>query len=80
MGPSPNLRLLHTKQRVWDQNFKSLWVPDLTYGFVHSKQVSMRLRPHLWFFALKATSLAPELLVYMCPSPHLWLLHAKQRL
>ena len=38
MGPSPHLRLLHTKPWLWDQNFKSLWVPDLTYGFVHSKQ------------------------------------------
>ena len=40
----------------------------------------MGARLHLWFFALKAATLAPELLVYMGPSPHLWPLHAKQRL
>ena len=37
-------------------------------------------RPHLWFFILKAATLAPELLVSMGPSPHLWFLHAKRRL
>ena len=43
-------------------------------------QVSMGLRPHLWFFAFKTAPLAPELQVSMGPSPHLWFLHAKQRL
>ena len=38
MGPSPHLWFLHTKQHLWDKNFKSLWVPDLTYGCVRSKQ------------------------------------------
>ena len=28
MGPSPYLRFLHAKQRLLDQNYKSLWVPD----------------------------------------------------
>ena len=31
IGPSPHLWFLHTKQRLWDQNFMSLLVPDLTY-------------------------------------------------
>ena len=33
MGPSPHLRFLHAKQRLLDQKYKSLWVPDITYGF-----------------------------------------------
>ena len=38
MGPNPHLWFWHSKQRFKDQNYKSLWVPDLTYGFLHSKQ------------------------------------------
>ena len=38
MSPSPHLWFLHAKPRILDQNFKSLWVPDLTYPFVHAKQ------------------------------------------
>ena len=37
-GPSRHLWLLHAKQRLLDQNCKSLWVPDLTCDFVHTKQ------------------------------------------
>ena len=33
MCPSPYLWFLHAKQRILDQNFKSLWVPDLIFGF-----------------------------------------------
>ena len=40
----------------------------------------MGLRPHLPFCACKTTRLAPELLVSMRPSPHLWVLDANQRL
>ena len=28
IGPSPPLWFLHEKQRLLDQNYKSLWVPD----------------------------------------------------
>ena len=38
MGPNPHLWFLHAKQRVLDQNNKSLWVPALTRRFVHAKQ------------------------------------------
>ena len=38
MGPSPPLWFLHAKQRLLDQNYKSLWVPDLNCRFVHAKQ------------------------------------------
>ena len=40
----------------------------------------MGARPHLWVFAFKTATLAPELQVSMGSSPHLWFLHAKQRL
>ena len=63
MSPSPHLCFLHAKQRLYDQIYKSLWVPDLTHGF----------------FAFKTASLAPELQVTMGLSPHLWLLHAKEQ-
>ena len=38
MGPSPHLWFLHSKQRLLDRIYKSLWVPDLTCRFVHAKQ------------------------------------------
>ena len=38
MGPSLHLWFLHAKQRLLDQNYKSLWVPDLTCRFMHAKQ------------------------------------------
>ena len=38
MGPRPYLWFLLAKQRLYDQNYKSLWAPDLTYGFLHWKQ------------------------------------------
>ena len=37
-------------------------------------------RPYLSFCACKTACLAPELLVSMGPNPHLWFLHAKQRI
>ena len=38
MGPSPHLWFLRAKQRPLEQNYKSLWVPNLTCRFVHAKQ------------------------------------------
>ena len=38
MCPSPHLWLLHAKQRLKAQNYTSLWVQDLTYGFLQSNQ------------------------------------------
>ena len=37
MGPNPYLWFLHVKQRLLEQNYKSLCVPDLTCHFVHAK-------------------------------------------
>ena len=56
MGPSPHLWFLGGKQRLLDQNYKSLCFPDLDYVF----------------FAFNTATLAPELQVSMGPSPHLW--------
>ena len=39
MGPSPHLWFLYAKQRILDQNYKSVWVPDLICGFVLAKQL-----------------------------------------
>ena len=36
MGPSPHLWFSHAKQKLLEQNYKSLWVPDLTCRFVHA--------------------------------------------
>ena len=38
MGPSPHLRFFQAKQRLLDQNYNSLWVPDHTCRFVNAKQ------------------------------------------
>ena len=51
-----------------------------TATFGSEQQVSMGTRHPLSFCACKTTGLAHEILVPMGPSPHLWFLHAKQRL
>ena len=38
MGPRSHLWILIAKQRLLVQNYKSLWVPDLTCRFMHAKQ------------------------------------------
>ena len=38
ISPSPHLRFLLAKQRLLDQNYKSLWLPDLTRRFVQEKR------------------------------------------
>ena len=40
MGPRPHLWYLIAKQRLLVQHYKTVWVPDLTYRFVHAKQHS----------------------------------------
>ena len=54
MGHSRHLWFLHAKQRLLDQNYKSLLVLDLTRRFEHSWLVpeilvSMGPSRHLWF-------------------------------
>ena len=38
LGTSRHLWFLHAKQRLLDQNYKSLWVLDLTWRFVHAQE------------------------------------------
>ena len=76
MGAIPHLWFCVFKQRLLDQNYKSLWVPDLNYGFFAFKtatlspelQVSMGAIPHLWFRECKTTWLASEILDSMVPA------------
>ena len=78
MGPRPNLCFLHSKQRLWHQNCKSLWVQDLTCRFVHEKNV-IRItitslygsQPSFVVFACTTATLRPELQVSIGPRPHL---------
>ena len=47
MGPSPHLWFLHAKQRHLDQNYKSLWVPDIACSSVvlsiHNSDIMFRI-------------------------------------
>ena len=36
MGPSPHVWFLQAKQRLYDQTYKSVWVPDLICSFEHT--------------------------------------------
>ena len=111
MGPSRHLWFLHAKQRLLDQNYKSLWVLDLTWRFVHAKQRLWTRITSLYAFKVSSLFLCIEnsafrtkiaclygsqtspVILFMqnrVPSigitspygscPHLWFLHAKQRL
>ena len=53
IGPSPLLRFLHANQWLSDQNYKSLWVPDLTCPFEHAKHRDLRQNiKYIWVPAL----------------------------
>ena len=78
---------VNAKQHVLIQNDACLLFPSFICSFVLSKQgFSIRktglfgTQPSFVIFACITASLAPELQVSMVPSPHLWVLHAKQRL
>ena len=78
---------MNAKHCALIQNDACLLFPAFICGFVRSKQAfSIRNtslygnQPSLVVFSFKTASLAPELEVSMGPSPHLWFLHAKQRL
>ena len=78
MGPSLHLWILHAKQRLLDQNYKSLWVPALICGFwMQNSDFWIRLTSLYWsqpssvVFESKTATLRPELQVSMGPRPHL---------
>ena len=106
-GSQPSSKFLQTKQRLFDQNYKTLWVPDLICGYckensdfrtritslsgsqvfgIQNSDFGTRIaslygsHPSFLVLTFKTATLAPELQVSKGPSPHLWFLHAKQRL
>ena len=86
MGPSPHVWFLDAKQRLLEQNKKSLRVPDKSCRFVHENSnfstwiTSLYVfQPSSVAFARKTAHFGPEFQVSMGPSPHLRFLHAKQR-
>ena len=87
MGPSLHLWILHAKQWLLDQNYKSLWVPALICGFwMQNNDFWTRItslygsQPSSVAFACKTATLGPELQVSMGPRSHLCFLHSKRRL
>ena len=78
MGPSLHLWILHAKQTLLDQNYKSLWVPALICGFcMENSDFWTRItslygsQPSSVVFACKTAILGPQLQVSMGPRPHL---------
>ena len=68
MGPRPHLSFLEAKQRLFDQNNKSLWVPDLTCRLcMQYIVINIRITclygspPSSVFFDCKAASFGTEL-------------------
>ena len=67
MGPSPHLWILHAKQRILYQNYKSLWVAASSVVFVCKTvtlepelQVSVGPRFRLLICECKTACLDPE--------------------
>ena len=60
MSPSRHLWFLHAKQRLLDKNYKSLWVVDLTWRFVHAKQRLWTRITSLYEFKLSSVFLCIE--------------------
>ena len=77
-GLSLHMWFSHAKQRLLDQNNKSLWVADITCRFVHENSVISTWitclygsQPSAVVFACKTATLAPEWQVDMGPRPYL---------
>ena len=79
MGSSPHLLFGACKQRLYNQNYMTLWVPDLAAGFVNAKQRSSTrmttlygFQPFTCGFGHKTAWFAPEWQDYIASSHHLW--------
>ena len=86
-GSQHSFVVFAVKTATLDQKNKSLWVPDFASWFVNENSVliSRMMLVHCSqtssvVLRIHNRTLASELLVSMDPSPHLRLLHAKQRL
>ena len=84
--PSTHLLLVHAKQGILNQNYKSLWVQDLTCRLCMQNSAICTRNTSLYgsqhssvVFARKTSSFGPEIQVSMGPRPHLSFVHAKQR-
>ena len=78
IGPSPYLCFLHAKQRLLEQNYKSLWVPDLMCGFWMQSSNLWTGITRLYesqtepvVLCLQNSVIAPECQVYIGSSSHL---------
>ena len=60
MGSRPHLAFLDAKQGILDQNYKSLWIVDLTWRFVHAKQRLWIRITSLYEFKLSSVFLCIE--------------------
>ena len=79
MGPCPHLWFLDAKQHLFDQNYKSLFLPVLTFALCMQNSViciSMTslygFQPSSCFFSRKSATLGPYLQVCIGPRPHPW--------
>ena len=71
--------VLHAKQRLLDQNYKSLWVPALICGFcMRNSDFMTRITTLHWAQASPVIScsqnivIRTRILVSIGPSPHMW--------
>ena len=85
--PDVTCRFVHAKQRDLHQNDKSIWVPALICVFwMQNSVICIRMTRIYWFQAspvvlcMQNSDYRLELEVSVGQSPHLWFLHAKQRL
>ena len=72
----PSSVVFACKTATFGPAYKSLWVPDITCRFVHSKQrdeqlnyLSLCVKPSSVVFAFKTATFGPELQVSMGPRP-----------
>ena len=83
--PDITCRFVHAIQRDEHQNYLSLWVPTLICGFCMQNSAFWTRLTSLYgsqtwpvVLCMYNSVLSIRIHVSMCPSPHLWFLHAKQ--
>ena len=88
IGPRPHLCFFCIQNSDFSTRIASLYMPQTSPVVVCVQNIVISIRntslygsqPSSVVFACKTATLAPELQFSMGPSPHLWFLHAKQRL
>ena len=87
MGPILRLWFLHAKLRLYDQNYKYLWVPALICCFfrIHNRVIMTRINSLYWSQAspvvvcMQNNEINIRITSLHGSSLHLWFLHAKLR-